>query len=139
MNTSIIILSVVVFLIIVLLFKRNKNEEVFIDNKPSNIKEVRVSETPHYEGPLEEVEDIENRVLYFGNLTYTNDEADICSCWECDSGVMAVPVGYKVCPLCGKETIARDYSLGWRKMSFETIKENCEISGKDFVNAFGNY
>ena len=112
MNTSIIVLSVVIFLIIALSLKGKKNEDVFIDDTSTNIKEVRVSETPHYEGPLEEEEvDKENTVLYFGNLTYTNDKADLCTCWECDSSVMAVPVDYKVCPLCGKETIARDYSL----------------------------
>lgn len=87
----------------------------------------------------EEEEDKENRVLFFGNLTYTNGEADICTCWDCDSGIMAVPVGYKVCPLCGKETIARDYSIGWRKMTLERLKENCEISRIDLVNGFATY
>ena len=74
------------------------------------------------------------RILYFDNLDYNSDYADLVTCHHCDNGntsdkydAMLVPCGMERCPICGDPTEWKDDDNDRYEVSIDEILKTDEV------------
>lgn len=77
------------------------------------------------------------KILYFNNLEYDGDYADLVTCYHCDNygqaDAMLVPIGTELCPICGDYTSWDNDDTDCREVNIEEILNTEEIIR---INAF---